>query len=420
MREDFVVYLWKFQQLKTTALTTTEGASIQILKVGLENLNTGPDFFNAQLLIGNQKWAGNVEIHVNSSDWYAHGHEKDPNYDAVILHVVWEHDVAIYRKDSSVVPTLELKNFVDKAVLTNYHKLFSTTSKWINCENDIEKVDAFLMENWLERLYIERLEQKSVLTEELLLESKNDWEGVLFKLLAKNFGLKVNAEAFFDLATKIDFNIIRKQQANLESLEALFFGQSGLLNEDIEDGYYQRLKNEYTYLKAKYNLVDRFGVQFQFFRLRPSNFPTIRIAQLAALYHTHQNIFSKIIAATCVKDFYTLFDVSVSDYWKTHYSFTSTSKKTAKAFVDLLLINTIIPLKFMYLKQLGMFDSEELLRLVRQIKPEKNSILTKFSTFGVPHKSALQTQGLLQLKNEYCSKQACLNCAIGNSYLRKG
>lgn len=421
MKEEFITYIWKFQSFSQKKIFSVQGEQVQVRSVGQENKNSGPDFFNAQVSIGEQKWAGNVELHVKSSDWYVHGHEKDENYDSVILHVVWEHDVEIYRKDKTIIPTLELKNNINKEVQHNYKKLLIGSRKWINCENDIGKIDHFLLDNWLERLYIERLEQKSKLISKLLIKSKNDWEAVLFKLLAKNFGLKINGDAFFDWANIIDFNIIKRQQHDLEGLEALFFGQANLLKDTIEDSYYLHLQKEYDYIKSKFNLIDRLGERFQFFRLRPNNFPTIRLAQLAALYNQHQNLFSKLIETTQLKDFYSMFDISVSAYWKTHYSFTATSKKSAKkitkAFVDLLLINTIIPLKFIYLEQLGKLNIEELFRMIREIKSEKNTIIDKFSDLNISSKNALESQAFIQLKNEYCSKQRCLQCTIGNTLI---
>jgi hypothetical protein len=421
MKEDFIAYIWKFQSFSQKNLHSVQREQIQVLAVGQENRNSGPDFFNSQLIIGEQKWAGNVELHVKSSDWYVHGHEKDKNYDSVILHVVWDQDVDIYRKDKTLLPTLQLKKYVNKEVQHNYQKLFMGSRKWINCENDIAKIDHFVLDNWLERLYVERLEQKSKLISELLISSKNDWEAVLFKLLAKNFGLKVNGEVFFDWANSLDFNIIRRQQHDLEGLEALFFGHANLLKEAIEDSYYLHLQKEFAYIKSKFNLTERLGERFQFFRLRPNNFPTIRLAQLAALYNQHQNLFSKLMASNELKDFYVLFDVSISEYWRTHYSFTArskmSSKKITKSFINLLLINTIIPLKFMYLRQHGKLNEDELLGLVREIKSEKNSIIDKFKTLKITSKNALESQALLQLKNEYCSKLKCLQCNIGNSII---
>ena len=375
MREDFLHYIWKYKLLNLGELKTTQNEKVQLLKSGEQNHNTGPDFFNAQIIIEDQRWAGNVEIHVKSSDWYVHGHEKDLNYDSIILHVVWEHDIDVYTKENFVVPTLELNKHLDKNILNNYQKIFSKSQKWINCENVISSVDPFIIENWLERLYIERLEQKSELIQQMLVASKNDWEAVLVKLLFKNFGLKVNGDAFLNLINSMDFSIIRKEKQSLERLEALLFGQAGLLNDDIQEAYYQALKMEFNYLIKKYNLQTNLKSQFQFFRLRPNNFPTIRIAQLAALLNQHQYLFSKIITTTQLNDYYELFNVSVSSFWKTHYSFSSTSKmsgkRLTKSFIDLLLINTIVPLKFIYLKQINKLNEQEILEMVRQIKPEK-------------------------------------------------
>jgi hypothetical protein len=419
VREDFLHYIWKHNLVASTNLATTQNEAIQVLHSGIHNHHSGPDFFNAQLIIGKQRWAGNIEIHSKSSDWYVHGHEKDSSYDTVILHVVWEHDIDIHRKDNSTIPTLELKKYIDKTILKNYQHLFSASHKWINCENDLASVDTFLVDNWLERLYIERLEQKSILIQNLLNISKNDWEAVLFKLLSKNFGLKVNGDAFLQLANSVDFAVIRKERHRLESLEALLFGQAGLLNDTIQDGYYKQLQKEYRYLQKKYHLTFITKPQFQFFRLRPYNFPTVRLAQLAALLYHRQNLFSKIMAVKSLKGFYALFDIAVSPYWKTHYSFTSvskqSSKKLTKPFVDLVIINTIAPLQFIYLHYTHQFNEEALLNSLREINPEKNAIINKFKKLHITAENAMESQALLQLKNAYCSKQKCLQCVIGNA-----
>jgi len=423
VKEDFLHFIWKNKLLNLGKLETTLNEEIQLINSGEHNYQAGPDFFNAQLLIDNQRWAGNVEIHIKSSDWYVHGHEKDANYDNVILHVVWEHDVEIFTKENAVLPTLELKKNIDENILKNYWNLFSKTRKWINCENEINTIDRFIIENWLDRLYIERLEKKSVEIQKMLDFSKNDWEAVLIKLLAKNFGLKLNGEAFLNLINSIDFSIIRKERENLEIVEALLFGQAGLLNENLQDTYGQKLLKEFKYLSKKYNLPKNNNSQIQFFRLRPNNFPTIRLAQLAATLNKHQNLFSKILATNKLNDFYELFDVSVSTYWKSHYSFTSVSRNTSKrpshAFVDLLLLNTIIPLKFMYLKQVNKLEEEEFITLIRGMSPEKNNIIDKFKDLKITCNNALESQALIQLKNEYCNKMNCLQCTIGHKILRK-
>jgi len=417
MREEFISFLWKFQQFNTQKLTTATKEELDIVVVGQENKNAGPDFFNAQVIIDNQKWAGTVELHVNASDWYVHGHEKDANYDNVILHVVWENDAPVYRKNNTQIPTLELKDLVNKGVLTNYKKLFSASKKWINCEDSIVSIDDFTRNNWLERLYIERLEEKSTFVLQLLEQSKNDWEAVLFKLLLKNFGLKVNGDPFFALSNTIHFSIIRKEQANLTPLEALLFGCAGLLETTIEDAYFEILQKEFNYLKVKHKLLT-IATPVQFFRLRPANFPTIRIAQFASLYHRHQALFSNLMNAKDLESIYTIFKVSASEFWNTHYTFEATSKqnkkKLSKSFIDLLLINTIIPLKFVYQNYIGKPNDELIIDMMNEIQSERNSIINKFATLNITSNTAFSSQALLQLKNEYCNKQQCLQCAIGN------
>jgi len=422
VREDFLHYLWNYKKFKTTDLKTCNGESVIIKSVGAHNQNSGPDFFNAHIIINDQLWAGNVEMHLKSSDWYLHNHQTDANYDNVILHVVWEHDVEIQRKDQTVIPTLELKNYVSPEVLNNYKTLFTKAKKWINCEHEFAEVDDFLISNWLERLYLERLEQKSETINKLLKASNNDWEAVLFTMLAKNFGLKVNGDAFFSMAKSLKFTVVRKLSNDASDLEALFFGQSGLLEMDIEDEYYLELKSKYSFLKQKFQL-DNLGVlPVQFFRLRPSNFPTIRLSQLAKLYSCQTSLFSDIIYAAKKEDFYELFNISTSEYWDMHYNFGVTSKTSkkvlTKSFIDLLIINTIIPLFFAYNKSKGENVDQQIIDLISNLSPEKNTILKKFESLKKINKSALQSQALLQLKNNYCNKLKCLQCAIGNSILK--
>ena len=421
MQEDFLHYLWKYKKFEVTNLQTTNAEPIFIKNFGTHNLNTGPDFFNAQLSIGDQLWAGNVEIHIKSSDWFVHNHEVDTNYDNVILHVVWEHDTDVFRKDNTAIPTLVLKDYVHLQALNNYQKLFNTTTTWVNCENEISTIKPFVLHHWLERLFVERLEQKAEVINTVLSQSKNNWEAVLFKLLAKNFGLKVNGEAFFSVANSFDFSIVMKQQHSLTHLEALFFGQAGLLDADVQEAYFLKLQQEYQFLKQKFSLNTTSVMPMQFFRLRPPNFPTIRWSQLANLYAQHNSLFSKVIACQKLDDFYDLFSVTTTPYWNTHYSFGKTSKKVtkkvSKSFIDLLLINTIVPLKFCYAKHQAKDINDQLMGLLSQIASEKNSIIDKFGSLQVKANSALQSQALLQLKNEYCSKNKCLQCAVGNTLL---
>jgi len=423
MQEDFLHYLWLHKKLDVLHLKTTQHERLDIVNVGQHNHNSGPDFFNGQIRIEDQLWAGNIEIHIKSSDWFVHGHEQDAAYDNVILHVVYEHDTDIFRSDNSTIPTLELKSFISSEILKNYQKLFSSKQKWINCEQDFPDVDGFMLKNWQERLYFERLERKSKAIEDVLKSSKNDWEAVLFKLLSKNFGLKVNGLAFESVANSLEFSIVRKTSSKLEQLEALLFGQAGLLEKKGSSSYYETFQKEYKFLKQKFQLDNQGVINLQFFRLRPPNFPTIRLSQLANLYHKEQQLFSKIISAENLKEIYSLFEVSTSSFWNTHYTFHKESKqstkKVTKAFVDLLLINTILPIKFCYAKQNGEANEHKLLEIINEIAAEKNSIVDGFSQMKHKPKSALESQAFIQLKTEYCDKNKCLQCAIGNSLLTK-
>jgi hypothetical protein len=416
MKEDFLHYLWKFKYFNTRTLKSTASELITIIHVGQYLEQSGPDFFNAQVIIGNQKWAGNVEIHLKSSDWYVHHHEMDSAYENVILHVVWEHDVEIYRSDNSVIPVLSLKEYVSAETIANYHSLRSMKS-WIYCEKQLFYLDDFLLRNWQERLFFERLERKSKPIFELIHQTNSDWESVLFCLLAKSFGLNTNGESFLKIASSIPFSIIRKEGFELGNIEALLLGNAGLLDSNKEDQYFKDLKFRYYYLLQKHQLQKPTIAPVQFFKLRPDNFPTIRLSQLAALYHNQHNLFSKIIAANAVEVIYKLFEVSATSYWSNHYQFDKVSPKKkkllSKSFIDLLIINTILPIQFAYAQNQGRENTEDLIQLLNGIDPEKNAVIDKFKSFGITPQNAFETQSLLQLKNEYCDKSNCLKCAIG-------
>jgi len=423
MKEEFLHYLWRLKLVANQNLLGSQNETIEIVYPGLYNQNEGPDFLNAKIRIDNQLWAGHVEIHLKSSDWYAHHHELDTNYDAVILHVVWEYDMPVYGKGNKAIPTLILKNFVSLEVLKKYNELFSKPQAWINCESQIGKVDDFVLNNWFERLFIERLEQKSAFISELLQASHNDWESVLFVLLSKIFGLKVNGNGFLNLAESVDFSVIRKVSSNLLNIESLLFGQAHLLDKQEEDPYFKELKKRYNYLVAKFKLKQDVTIGLQFFRLRPDNFPTIRIAQLAALYHQKQHLFSAIISCKTIYAVYELFDINISKFWQRHYTFSAPTKtkrhqKLTKKFIDLLIINTIIPVLFVYQKTQGKEDFKQLIKIIQSIKPENNAIIKRYFDLGIQADSAYKSQALLQLKNEYCTKKRCLQCQIGHSLLK--
>ncbi len=418
MREDLLHYIWKYNKLIASRLTTSGRERVVILQSGAHNPLSGPDFFDARIEIGGQLWAGNVEMHVKASDWYAHHHEEDHNYDNVILHVVWDNDVPVFRKDNTEIPTLELRKFIPPKVLENYHHLFDNRNiNFINCEKDIQTTNGFILDNWLERLYFERLEEKSRLVLDLLKEAKNDWEHVLFILLLKNFGSKINGEAFLSLGRALDFKVVQKTRSKPLQLESILFGMAGLLDDPVvKDTYFNQLKKEYHYLKRKFNLDGSSVLRPEFFKLRPSNFPTVRLSQFASLYR-RQQLFSDLMESPSREDLYTILKVSANGYWDNHFTFAKVSpgkpKILSPKFMDLLLINTILPLKFCYSKQKGNPLNEELVKIVSELKNEYNNVVAGFKNFGVVACSAKDSQALLQLYNEYCSKNKCLQCAVG-------
>lgn len=422
MKEDFLHYVWQYQKLTVLELNTVKGESLSILHPGHYLETAGPDFFNAQIIIDGQKWAGNIEIHVKSSDWYLHNHERDAAYNNVILHVVWEHDTDVFSPNNIEIPVVELRDFVKQELLHSYKNLIAQKS-WIYCENQIQEVNAFVVSNWQERLFFERLERKSQSVVDNLVMTQNDWEAVLFLLLARNFGLNTNGVSFLKIAQSIPFSVIRKESSDLQNLEALFFGIAGLLDHNKEDTYYKDLQFRYYYLLQKYAIEKVNIAPLQFFKHRPDNFPTIRLSQLASLYHQEKQLFSKITNEFSLPLLYERFAVAASAYWQTHYQFDKISpkksKKLTKSFIDLLLINTIIPIQFAYAKNQGKEIVEELITVMQSLDPEKNAIVDKFKSIGISVKNAFEAQTLLQLKAEYCNKSRCLECAIGSELLKQ-
>ncbi|MCM8568064.1 DUF2851 family protein [Gramella jeungdoensis] len=422
MREDFLYHLWKFQKFNSEALKTSEGEVLLILHPGSHNEYSGPDFFNAKIQIAEQLWAGNVEIHLKSSYWYVHHHETDPNYDNVILHVVWEHDADIFRKDGSVIPTLVLNDKVSHEILESYKELLERKHLKINCEKDFDGFEGFQMQHWLERLYFERLEKRSIEIQDVLEGNGNNWEATFFVMLCRSFGLNLNGEAFRAMAASLDFRIIQKLANDRLRLEALFLGQAGIIKSD--DKYALELAREYDYLKHKFSLNNGFIPQPQFFRLRPDNFPTIRLAQLAAIYTKNANLFQQVINANALEELYILFEAETSEYWTCHYNFGRShpkrQKKPSRAFIDLVLINCLVPFKDYYSKYMGQADEDLIQELISAIPVEKNSIINIFNVLRPgTAQNAMHSQALLELKKEYCDLDKCLYCELGASLLKK-
>lgn len=422
MKEDFLHYVWRNKQFDVSNLVSEQNQKIEIVRFGDYLQSTGPDFFNAQLYIDKQLWAGNVEMHLKASDWYLHQHQTDSNYDNVILHVVWDHDIEVFRKDGSVVPVLNLSKYVHVNLVKRYFDL-RTSKTWIYCENQLDQIDDFTWSFWKEKLLIERLEFKSKPIETLLQRTQNNWEEVFFILLTKNFGLNINGVAFEETAKCIGYKTMSKERFDVFKLEALFFGVSGLLQIPKQDVYYNNLKNEFTYLQAKHHLNDCVVEPVQFFKLRPDNFPTIRFAQLASLLHQNEHLFTDLITKDfSQKDLYACFSISISDYWKNHYVFDKVSKishkKLTTAFIDLVFLNTILPLRFVYLKHIGRTDFDDVFEMYRNLKYEKNAIVDRFKDLKVSVESAFDSQALIQLKKNYCDEKKCLQCAVAIQLLK--
>ncbi len=421
MREEFLYHIWQFKKFNSASLKTSERELINIMHPGIQNNSSGPDFFNAKIQIGDQLWAGNVEIHIKASDWYLHHHETDHNYDNVILHVVWEDDVQIFRKDNSLIPCLELKGLVTSEIMLNYSRLLEQKHLKINCEKDFESFSDFQLKHWQERLYFERLEIKSGLVNDILYRTGNNWEATLFILLAKSFGLNINGEAFMNTSESFDFKVIQKLGDKLFSLEALLLGQAKLISG--VDKYSSSLNKEYEYLKAKFSLQNETIQSPKYFRLRPDNFPTIRLAQLAGLYAQENNLFQKLIVNTHLDKIYKIFEIEVSEYWQSHYNFgkehLKRKKKLSKAFVNLIIINCIVPLRYAYSKYRGEESNELLHEIMSQLPAERNSVTELFNKLNPQVAlNALETQSLIHLKSNYCDLNKCLQCELGSSLLQ--
>ncbi len=412
----FLHYLWKFRLVSN--LSTITGEPIEVIHPGMNNADAGPDFFNAKIKIGNTLWAGNVEIHLRTSDFKKHGHQHDKNYSNLILHVVYENDV----ENENSVPVTELKGKFSLSLLNNYLQL-TDSKESIPCFSQIKYVKPLSISTWLERMLAERLEEKTEVIRKLLNENKNNWEETFYRLLAINFGFKLNALPFEMLARLTPLKVLARHKNNLLQLEAVLFGQAGLLPEKPKDDFHASLLREYHLIKNKFNLKPMDGSIWKFAKTRPSNFPTIRISQFAALIYQSSHLFSKIIETSDAKKLITYLGCEASFYWKEHFHFGKRSKSVSKknlgrSGIENILINTVAPMLFLY----GRERNEERFKdravsLLQFLPSEKNHVITQWNNCGVKSANAADSQALLQLKKYYCSKLKCLSCSIGNSIL---
>lgn len=423
MNEDYLHYLWKFQKFDSTHLVTTNGENVMVKSIGFHNKNSGPDFLEGSISIGNTNWYGNIEIHIKSSDWNLHKHQYDKAYNNVILHVVFENDKEIKNENGEIIPTVELKNLINKKKLKEYTYFINNGLK-IACQRQINDVNSFTKNNWLDRLIIERLETKTNTILTTLKNNKGDWNQTYLHFLMRYFGMKVNGEAMSTLSAKTSFKIIQKEHHNLFSLEALLYGQAGFLGLDnITDDYFLELRKEYLFLKQKYLLTSMELINWKLSKLRPPNFPTIRIAQVAQILFGNHQLFAMVRDFATIEDYKKVLKVSTSTYWKAHYVFGKEVEKTkntvGKMLMHNIIINVISPMSFAYGKSIN--DDRYCnyaTKLVADLPSENNSIVTLWKSLGMESNSAMQSQGIIELYTNYCVPKKCLNCGIGVQILK--
>lgn len=419
MNEEFLHFIWKNRLYVSFDLQTVSGESIEVHKPGFHNFDAGPDFIDARIKINDTLWAGNVEIHTKSSDWKVHNHTDDESYNNVILHVVYEHDEEIETNSKRNLPVLILD--FDEELFHNYNKLLFGKSV-IRCQDKLDLINNIKLKIWIDRVLVKRLERKSVLFLNQLKELKNNWEETFYVQLAKNFGFKTNALPFEMLARSLPLNIIAKHKNSLFQIEALLFGQAGFLNSKEGDDYYKELRKEYSFFRNKFQLQPIDNFLWKFLRLRPANFPTIRIAQFASLLYKSSALFSKVTESEKTSQLLNYFDVRTSEYWENHYKFNEESthkiKKLGKVSIQNILINTVIPMLFVYGEEKGKDQfKERAFSILESLPAERNHIIQKWRELDIEIKNALDGQALIELYNEFCKPEKCLHCDIGREVI---
>jgi hypothetical protein len=416
MTELTLHHIWQFKLLNTENLKTIEGEPVRLKFPGIRNIHQGPDFSQAKVWINNTLWVGNVEIHINTSDWYKHKHQCDKNYQHIILHVVYNHDVPWNEN----IPLLELKNHIPEQYLENIKYLFQSGLNY--CLPNWKNIEPIHINSMLHYAAIEKLETKKKEIYQILNQENNNWDDAFYMYFSRYFGMKVNNDAFYRLAKNTPLKVIEKHADNAFQIEALLFGQSGLLIKYSSSLYVQKLLKEYEFLKVKYNLKPLNAEIWKFSRMRPSSFPTVKIAQLASLLTKNARLFSKILQINSMNELHRLFKTSPSAYWHNHYTFGNESiskpKNISSNFIELLAINVVIPFVFTYSDYTGNDElKEKSLSLIETIKPETNALSQKVNNYYNLN-NALQTQGLLYLESNYCQQKKCLNCRIGNKIIQ--
>ena len=429
--EKLLYYIWKYKLFPLRPLQTTDGQPLEVIDPGILNHDAGPDFQNAKVKIGNTIWAGSVEIHQKSSDWFAHGHHEDARYNNVVLHVAEKADQPVITQDGQTPPQMELE--VPAYLETNYKALCHTTD-YPRCHRVIPRIDTFTVHSWLNALLRERLEQRAETVARRVKTANGDWEQAFFATLARNFGFGINGDAFEEWARHIPLQAVGHHRDDLFQIEALFLGQAGLLDIDTipqkyreeaaNDGYYPRLKQEYDYLAHKFSLQPMDAEAWKFLRLRPQNFPHVRISQLARLYYDQRAGFSRLLEAKTIEELHAMLSTHATTYWESHYTFGCPSYKNAKtltkASLNLIVVNTVVPVLYAY----GITHAQDVFRqralqLLEPIQAENNHITRLWDECGIRAESAADSQALLQLKKEYCDRRYCLHCRFGYEFLKQ-
>jgi hypothetical protein len=421
IKEDFLHYLWRLKKINTHDLVTTDGKLINIVHFGTYNTDSGPDFFNAKIGIDGTVWAGNIEMHVFSSDWVRHRHQHDKAYENVILHVVYEHDLKDHNSLVQNIPTIELKGKIPKSYLDTYLHLMQSSAT-IPCSNNIRYIDHQKIEFWKYALVIERLQSKSEHIHTIFDQCGQDWESTLYVILARYFGSKVNTEPFEMVAKSLPLSYIFKNKNNRETIDALVFGQAGMLMADYKDDYFMALKKEYQHQQAKYMLSPINPVAWKFSKMRPINFPTVRLAQFSALLYKVSYLFSQIKESESPAEIKAILTSKPHEYWDDHYRFGIESihinKRISDDFIDLLIINAVAPVLYFY----GKVNNEERfieksIQLLESVGSEVNNIVDEWKALGLKSKTGFDSQAMIQLKTKYCSNFKCLDCKIGHEIM---
>lgn len=422
LNEQLIQLIWQHRLLKPLPLTTISGKKLTVLRPGELNRDAGPDFFNARIQLAGLELAGNIEIHLRSSDWLRHGHQHNTAYDHLILHVVYEHDVDIKQNVTNNVEVLELKPLIAAETLTRYDQLIRAQEK-IPCSGQLQRVSELKWTAWLQRMAIGRLEDKFKRLEDLFVESNSDYAQLLYITLLRNFGFHTNALPFELLARTLPFKLVLRHADQLFQLEALFFGMAGFLDQPLNDKYLCVLQNEFEFLKVKYGLIPLQKKLFKFSRLRPANFPTVRLAQLAVLIHSG----SRLIHAPQEFESYTslrkALSVAPAGYWEHHYipdgNVVAKIPGTGNSSVDTIITNTFAPFFFFYSQKTAQPEWADLaMDLLSQCGFESNVKTRLFEGKKTQLKNSADSQGLIHLYDQYCSKKACLNCGIGVELLK--